>query len=404
MNAGLNALMQIFQNADQAAVYCAGEFASFLVQYCSLNGFAHKIVACVVTKRDMYTPAHILGIPVIELEYMDWHSDMPIIVANLSEQSRQEIKHSLIARGYHDIYLLSEREYRDINESLSDYSADIKCEIKRLIVQNRVQYENLSRLIQSMPLVVEAHKQSFDKYKDINKGRIVVICAPGPSINQYAFHDDYVHIGLNSMLFNDRIKLDYYFIQHIPSEYNFWGNGFDVNPLRRKKYIENIPKLKCVKFIGQLIGNMWNTSPPFGEFSNGSYNNYYISDMEVTHNFCADIRYGFLHGARSVIFPALQFALFTNPDKILIAGSDGYSVTGANYYSKKDSDYLKEAITVDRSQTLLAINDEMEKIYKEFRKFAIIRYPNTEILMVNPVRYKGIFKELTTDPQGQIIW
>lgn len=50
---------QRVQNADKAAVYCAGEFASFLIQYCSVNGLADKIEYCIVTKRDPYTPAYI---------------------------------------------------------------------------------------------------------------------------------------------------------------------------------------------------------------------------------------------------------------------------------------------------------------------------------------------------------
>lgn len=406
---------QRVQNADKAAVYCAGEFASFLIQYCSVNGLADKIEYCIVTKRDPYTPAYILGIPVVQLKDLEQQTDMLIIVAVLSEDIRQEIVHSLTASGYQNICLLSEREFRNVNESLADFSAEIKCKIVNLFAQNQRlydnllsaiqrQYENLSLISQNMPLVAETHKQSFGKYKDINQGRTVVICAPGPSLNQYTFNDNYVHIGLNALLFQDRIKLDYYFNQHIPSEYDFWGTGVDVHPKRRKKYLDSFSKLKCVKFIGQLIGTAWNTSPPFGEYSNSEYNTYYISDIKTTHNFCVDIRYNFLYGAKSVIFPALQFALFTNPKRILLVGCDGYSMSDTNYYSKEEDDYLKnEAVIVNKDAFLCTLNEDMRRIYKELQKFAVIRYPNTEIIMVNPVCYKGIFNEAKTDDAGRIM-
>ncbi len=403
MDDKLAVFRQRVQMADNFAVYCAGEFASLLVQYCSANGLADKIVNCVVTEKDQNTPASILGIPVIELKDLHKSEDILFVVAILSEKSKMAINSSLMTAGYRNIYLMSLEEYRAINGYLADFSVDIKSELKRLFSQNQQHYEKLAMLIQSMPLVADTHKQSFDKYKDINKGKTVVVCAPGPSLNRYSFNENYIHIGLNSLLFQDRIKLDYYFNQHIPSEYDFWGNGFDVHLEGRKKYLENYSKLKCVKFIGQLIGNTWNISPPYGEFSNNNYCTYYISDVETTYNFCADIRYSFLYGARSVIFPAMQFAFFTNPQRILLVGCDGYSDSGANYYSKEGDNYLNEVITVDRNKTLLSINDEMEKIYKDLRKFAVIRYPNTEVIMVNPVRYKGIFRETTTDDAGQII-
>lgn len=414
MSNNLETLRATIQSAGQFAVYCAGEFASLFIQYCSSKGFAKKIVSCIVTKREGYTPAHILGVPVIELDVFEQPKDMLIVVTILSPRGKQEIEHVLRTKGYTNLYFLEENVFRDLNEHLADFTADIRCMLERQFAQNfaqnqqqmiesQRQYESLSTLIQSMPLVVETHKQSFGKYKDIYRGKTIVVCAPGPSLNQYAFDDRYIHIGVNSLLFHDKVKLDYYFNQHIPSEYDFWGNGVDVHPIRRKKYLESFPKLKCVKFIGQMVGDGWNISPPFGEVSNAEYGTYYISDRETTHHFCPDIRYGFLYGARSVIFPALQFALFTNPQRILLVGADGYSAASVNYFSEESDAYLKEAFATNRSEILNDITEGIGDIYKEFKKFAAIRYPNTEIIMVNSVHYKGIFRDTTTDDEGRVL-
>lgn len=399
------------QNVDKFSIYCAGEFASLVVQYCIENGFGDKIANCIVTKRDRSVPAYILGIPVVELNSWEQERESLVVVAILSEHGRNEISDLLKREGYSNIYFLSEDEFRKINYSLIDFSAEIKCELRRLVVQNQRQseqiqqlYEKMSMLIQSMPVVAETHKRTFGKYKDINKGKSVVICAPGPSLNQYQFHDDYIHIGVNAVIFKDKIKLDYYFSQHIPSEFDFWGNGSDVEPASRKKYMEYFSKQECIQFLGQRIGKDWNISPPYGEYSGSAYNVYYTSDLEETHQFFPDIRYNFLYGATSIIFPALQFALFTNPRRIFIVGSDGYDVSGKNYYLNQIEHEMEERITdISKEMFLPYVNKNMEEIYKELRKFAVIRYPNTEIIMVNPVHFKGIFKETITDENGQIV-
>ncbi len=402
---------QQLQNADRFAIYCAGEFASLLVQYCTENGFGDKITNCIVTKWDRSVPAYILGVPVVELSAWKQEKDILIIIAILSEKGKSEISNFLKVAGYSNLYFMSEEEFRKINQSLIDFSAEIKCELRRLADQRQRQseqiqhmYENLSTLIQSMPVVTETHRNTFGKYKDINKGKTVVICAPGPSLNRYQFNETFIHIGVNSVIFNNKLKLDFYFNQHIPANTDFGTNGLDIEPAVRQKYIKYFSESKCIQFLGQKIGKDWNISPPFGEYSNSNYNPYYISDIETTHQFFADIRYNFLYGSTSIIFPALQFALFTNPKRILIVGSDGYNVSKENYYSKYiDEELDKRIANISKENFLISVNKKMIEIYKELQKFALIRYPNTEIIMVNPVHFKGIFKETITDESGQIL-
>jgi len=406
----LNFKQQI-QKADKFAVYGAGEFASLLVQYCFENGYADKIENCIVTRWDLSVPAYILGVPVIELGMWKQEKDILIIVAILSEKGKKEIADCLRSTGYYNLYFLTEDEFKTISRSIMDFSAEIKCELRRLVAQNRRQseqiqqlYKDLSTLIQSIPAVVETHKHTFGKYKDIHKGKTVVICTPGPTLNQYQYNSSYIHIGVNSVIFNDKIKLDFYFNQHIPSEYDFEENGLDIQPIARQRYMEFFSKQKCIQFLGQRIGEDWIISPPFGEYSDPNYNVYYTSDIEATHWFCEDIRYGFLYGSTSIIFPALQFALFTNPQRIFIVGSDGYDASRENYYSRQIEDEQDERITRSRKEgVLLYVNKKIEEIYKELRKFAMVRYPDTEIIMVNPVHFKGIFKETITDKNGQIV-
>lgn len=408
----LRDLREEIAKRDSFAIYGAGEFASILVQYCSRNGLASKIVNCIVTKRDASTPAHILGIPVVELGQVEWERDMLFVIAVLSGQGKLEIETGLKQLGYQSMYCPEKEGFRAIYEALGDFSAGLQCELRRWFMQckrhqerQQKRYEDLALLIQSMPVVAKAHQNAFGIYKDINKGKIVAVCAPGPSLNQYKYNDTYVHIGLNAVLFQEDIKLDYYFNQHIPLGFDFHGNGVDLQPELRDRYLECFKELECVKFIGQKIGRDWMIAPPFGEISNSNYRPYYISDIQATHRFCADIRYGFLYGAWSIIFPALQFALFTNPEKILIIGSDGYSASEKNYFQGGLDEGMRERLRAgaEIEKRLCETNIHMEDTYKEFQKFARISYPNTEIVMVNPVHFKGIFKETGTDENGQVL-
>ena len=80
----------------------------------------------------------------------------------------------------------------------------------------------------------------------------------------------------------------------------------------------------------------------------------------------------------SVSFPAIQFALYTYPKKIYLIGLDTTQMP--NYFG------------IDNPYN----TTQMIKGYKEFQKFAKIHYPDIEIISINPVGLKGIFKDVYT--------
>ena len=80
----------------------------------------------------------------------------------------------------------------------------------------------------------------------------------------------------------------------------------------------------------------------------------------------------------SVVFPALQFSLWTNPKKIYLVGCDCTTLGYA--YNKNETNFL--------------ITEEIINAYKKFKFFAYKYYPETEIISINPVGLKGIFKDV----------
>lgn len=74
-------------------------------------------------------------------------------------------------------------------------------------------------------------------------------------------------------------------------------------------------------------------------------------------------------------FPAIQFALWTNPKTIYLVGCDCSSGHYDGSGSESNLEYLIEP-------------------WKKLKKFRDIWYPLTKIVSVNPVGLKGIFEDL----------
>jgi hypothetical protein len=79
----------------------------------------------------------------------------------------------------------------------------------------------------------------------------------------------------------------------------------------------------------------------------------------------------------SVIFPAMQFALWCCPARIFIVGCD---VSNEGYFYEQGKN---------------ALNIEMNLLgWKKMKEFAHAFYPETEIISINPVGLRGIFTDI----------
>ena len=402
--------------SDHYYIYCAGKFAYVLIEWIFKKNLESNLMGVITSDGEDFNSSDVLGIPVFNFSKVNCDKNDLIIVTILSKETGKVIENNIISAGYKNVVLLSYESYKQINKEIIDYVPDIRCEIRHIrqasdnILKeiNQLKNENriLAGLIQSMPMVAETHIQSFATYKDINLGKVVVVAGTGPSLNLYKYNPGFVHVGVNSLCFSQNIKLDYYFAQHLPQSEDILDIKDDINPTMRRKMIDGIKNLSCVKFIGQHLtfdGYDYGffLAPPMGSFSDDSYNKYYFFNNENSSFYCKDIRYGLLWGDNSTIFPAMQFALFTNPQKIYILGCDGYmSSSGDNYWSEEE----------DREQSLRfnnfkydVINKDMLKRWISLKKFIQINYQDIDVRMVNPGVFKGVFKEAYTDENGNIV-
>jgi hypothetical protein len=111
----------------------------------------------------------------------------------------------------------------------------------------------------------------------------------------------------------------------------------------------------------------------------------YFVDPSPSSAIQYDIRFNPLADFFTVVFPALHFALFTNPRRIYLAGCD------TSYFGYADGSEQTRKTGAIRSQMTHRIDG-----YRRMRDFAAHVFPETEIISINPVTLAGLFSDQVT--------
>ena len=223
------------------------------------------------------------------------------------------------------------------------------------------------------------HQRVFPKYKNRHRKDEIVVLGSGPSLNYYQYDKSKIHIGCNRLF--RTMDLDYLFI---------------IDAVGTREYLNELlsfNKEKCKIFIGKHLVDMNYTDSSFwfnqmeisDSFSsaNRAERFYSVSASGFARFLYPDIDLFPLADFRSIIHAAFQFALFAGSKKIYIVGCDS-QLNG--YYDGTQQD-------------LKWTNDAYSHViegWKKFKKFADVYYPDTEIISLNPVGLRGIFKDVYT--------
>lgn len=225
------------------------------------------------------------------------------------------------------------------------------------------------------------HQTVFPKYKNINKGKTVVIVGGGPTLDYYTPIQGAVHIAINYSIRRRDIKFDYCFTSDCDGKD---GQGFLDELI---SYGD-----KSVSFLGINYRRVKALIPEFiCEKSNVEW--YYVDsynwlfkenfDKVAKFFFPLDISMSPLKSYGTTMFGALQFALWTHPDKICLVGADCTSGKhagniGYTAYDEYDFSYIIPA-------------------WEQAKEFMAAYYPDIKIESINPVGLKGVFKDRFTD-------
>ncbi|MCL2484583.1 MAG: methyltransferase domain-containing protein [Endomicrobia bacterium] len=218
------------------------------------------------------------------------------------------------------------------------------------------------------------HRRVFPKYQNINYGKDVVLVATGPSLNEYIPIKDAVHIGVNRAFRFEKVKFDYLFAQDYSGPTKDWIKDFiEYDNAYTKKFLGILP------YTGTEIDKY---IIPGSICIGTNIERYYVNDCN-TERFTYDISQEAFGDSYSVAFPVMQFILWTNPKRIYLVGCD---TSSSGHF--------------DKGANSLFINRVLNG-WDRLKKFADVYYPDTEIISINPIGLKGLFKDIYTRTDEQ---
>lgn len=230
----------------------------------------------------------------------------------------------------------------------------------------------INRIIEKKLSTMNLHQKVFPQFKGIYSGKEVVVIAAAPSAKYYKPIENAIHIGVNRAI-DLPVNLDYLFIQDVSGAWDYLSRITEYKPDTCKKFYglttewtetpnRVIPEDEAIKANAYRYRTDWEDIPGF------------------ECKFAYDLSSQSLGCFGSITFPALQFALWTNPSKIYLVGCD---TSNAGYF---DNSNTKNFLLTDR----------IIEAHKKFKIFAKTYYSKTEIISINPVGLKGIYKDIYT--------
>lgn len=225
------------------------------------------------------------------------------------------------------------------------------------------------------------HQRTFSEFRNKHFNQEVVLIGAGPTLKYFKpFRDKKFYVGCNRAFLYDDIKFDYLFtIDKV---------GLDSGEENYYDAFFNYRKNDCIKFVGDQNFNE-KYQIPESQILKYNVKRYKTNAGYLPNKFNVEIDSFPLANFATVSLQALQFILYTNPSKIYIVGIDCTTKTGKHFTG---FDYDATIRNENASK-----NDEHNiNAYIQLKQFIQMYYPETEIISVNPVGLKGIFKDVYT--------
>ena len=215
------------------------------------------------------------------------------------------------------------------------------------------------------------------KYKDIHKNQVCYIFGSGPSVNKFKMREPGVIIGCNHIIKLKWIRnqVKYYFFGDGYLKYGTWNRNnppyfnhqHDVNTLGN-----HVDKFCMVSRNQKLIHGF---TPAL--IKKLTQINALSCDLTVNGFFKDISTEPFMN--HSIVFPAVQFALYAGFTKIYLVGCDCDGVYHTNGFNTQN--------------TTSEINKVLLETWKKLKIWKNTEYPHSKIVSLNPVGLIGIMDE-----------
>ena len=239
----------------------------------------------------------------------------------------------------------------------------------------------LTRIIQKSITTALLHQKTFLPFKNKHQNDSVVLIGAGPSVLKYKPLKNVYHLGLNRAFKFEKVKFDYL---------------FTIDQSGICEYYDDFANYKdCIKFVGDQDSGPDFQIPESYTLSMDCLK-YKTTTRLPYHKFTLDIDSEPLGNFCSVSLQAAQFLLYTNPKRIFIVGIDCNLATGGHFIGGV-YDITSRGESFAKND-LRSIND-----WKQLKVFAETYYPDTEIISINPVGLKGVFRDVYTNENGEYV-
>ena len=270
------------------------------------------------------------------------------------------------------------REKFHFEEFFNQQFEQTKLSEKRTCKQDSSLENNLTTRITYLKTLIQCqslHKETFGPYKYAFKDKTVVLVASGPTAQYHSQIDDAIYVGVNNACLLEKIKLDYLFCQDFYMDEEKRNAIVNYRPNECQKFFGRIPDLRYEMCLKTECAKHVRRCPKY-LINDAKAKEYYVQD-EYQNSFALDIEKEPLSPA-GIAFSALQFILHAHPNKIYLVGCD----CSSGFFYKSNITFNAEY----QINTWKRVKQQMEDLY-----------PDIEIVSINPVGLKGLFKDEYTD-------
>ena len=254
-----------------------------------------------------------------------------------------------------------------------------ECYIEEILRKNN---KALIKMMQRSITIALQHQKTFLSFKNKHQNQEIVLIGAGPTVNKFIPINNTVYVGCNRAFLLDKVKFDYL---------------FSIDKVGIDQYYEEFLKYEgnnCIKFLGdQNLGKDFQIPESYILKLNNVLRYKTSIGFGLSH-FSLDIDSEPLLNCASVALQAMQFILYTNPKRVYIVGIDctvasQKHFTGQSYQNDK------------RNEDAQALDAKNKRYWASIKEFAQTYYPETEIISINPVGLKGLFRDIYTNENGE---
>lgn len=375
----LQSLIQLLHVRKEVIIFPMGVAGQQLLDLLRYANFLKK-VCCVAAAQveGGFAQKFNHELPIIPFKHLLHFRETAVIIVATAERFHAQIDAELARIGFKEVvFVRNETHVQVINELQKLYSTG---QVMMWYMQHfDKKITEMEYRIAEQNEVTAVNTKAFSEYRNAFRGKDVVIVGNGPTLNYYKPIPNAIHIGLNRAWMKEDISLDYLFmidgLGHKRLKINL-EEGFSKVRYKifRGKYVERI-SYNWLNFSEDVI------------FKNKNVVNFLFNDNNLGQLLYQDICNYLVSEFGGVASVALRFSLFTYPRKIYLAGCDTAS----------QKHFFDENVTKKDFEKLFPNSANVKVGYARMKMFAMQYYPETEIISINPVGLRGLFKDVYTE-------